>query len=202
MDTLRLSKLQLDVLKEIATIGAGNAATGLSAMLNKKVGIQVPSVSVVKLERVPEFLGGPEVLVSAVFFEVTSSFSASMLLLFTYEESLKMSDMLLGKKMGETKVLDEFAQSALKELGNISVGSYLMALSEFINIKFSYSVPGLATDMLQAVLDGQLVQMALQVESLVLCDTEFSLGKNTVRGHFLFMPEPEGLNNIFKALRV
>ena len=34
------SDLELDVLKEIGNIGAGNAATALSALLSKKVDMQ------------------------------------------------------------------------------------------------------------------------------------------------------------------
>lgn len=198
---IHFTKEQLDILKEIATVGAGNAATGISKMLNKKVGIKVPRVAIVKLEKVPEFLGGPELLVSCVFLQVTGDFSASVLMLFLRVEALRLADFISGKQMGYTVILDERVRSALQELGNITTGCCLTALSDFADMKFTCSVPGLATDMLQACLDEILAKIAIHVEEVVLFDTEFSLEKNVVRGHFLLMPEPEGLRKIIGKLR-
>ncbi|MFH1440663.1 MAG: chemotaxis protein CheC [Candidatus Omnitrophota bacterium] len=199
---LKLTNLQLDALKEIGTIGAGNAATGLSKMLNKKVSINVPCAKVIKLEDVPELLGGPELLVTAVYFHVTGNFMGSILLILPSKEALRLVDMLLGRENGQAQDLDEYASSALKELGNISAGSYLLALSEIVNMKLAHSVPGLAVDMLEAVLDGILISLALEVKDAVVLDTEFMVEENKVQGHFLFLPEPEGLENILKTLNV
>ena len=51
---------QMDVIREIGNIGAGNAATALSAILGRKVCMSVPEVRVIPLSSVPEILGGPE----------------------------------------------------------------------------------------------------------------------------------------------
>ena len=45
MDYSSLSMVQLDALKEVSNIGAGNAATALSMLLNKKVDMTVPAVT-------------------------------------------------------------------------------------------------------------------------------------------------------------
>ena len=49
MDHGNLSNIQLDALKEVSNIGAGNAATALSMMLGKKIDMTVPSVNMIKL---------------------------------------------------------------------------------------------------------------------------------------------------------
>ena len=49
MDHGNLSNIQLDALKEVSNIGAGNAATALSMMLGKKIEMTVPSVNMIKL---------------------------------------------------------------------------------------------------------------------------------------------------------
>jgi len=199
---LKLTDLQLDALREIGTIGAGNAATGLSKMLNKRISISVPSTKVVKLEKVPELLGGAESLVAVVYFQVTGPFLGTILLIFSLKEALRLVDMLLGRKNGETRLLDEFSGSALKELGNISAGSYLTALSEVVKMRLIHSTPGLATDMLEAVLDGVLIKLALEAENALVVDTEFEVEENKVQGHFLFLPEPQGLEVILEKLGV
>ncbi len=197
-----LTELQLDALKEIGTIGAGNAATGISKMLGRKIDITVPRVNMVALEKVPEMLGGSETLVTAIYFQVTGDISGTVLFMFPIRESLKMADLLVGKTLGQTRTLDDFSQSALKELGNISTASYLMALSGVIKMKLFHSVPGLVTDMLGAVLDGILIKLSLEVEHAVIVETEFTVGEKMVKGHLLFLPDPDGLKAIIEALGV
>ncbi len=45
VDLEQLNDMQLDVLKEIGNIGAGNATTALSTMLNVKMDMSVPNVA-------------------------------------------------------------------------------------------------------------------------------------------------------------
>ena len=49
-DEFDLSPLQLDALREIGNIGAGNSATALSQIINKKIDMNVPKVAFVPIE--------------------------------------------------------------------------------------------------------------------------------------------------------
>lgn len=200
MDIPKLSKEQLDALREIGSIGAGNAATGLSKMLNKRIDISMPSARLLPLEKVPGVLGGQENLVSAVYIRMTGEISGSVLLIFSRDQASKLADMLTGKKPGTTKVLDEFSQSALKELANIITGCYLQALSRMVNMKLVYSIPAFATDMLGAIIDGILIKLGLEVEQAVVIETEFSIKQEAVKGYLLFLPDPQGLKAILEKL--
>ena len=46
IDLNQLDDIQYDVLKEIGNIGAGNATTALSKMLNQKMDMSVPKVDI------------------------------------------------------------------------------------------------------------------------------------------------------------
>jgi chemotaxis protein CheC len=197
---IKLSKSQLGILKEIETIGVGNAATGLARMLNKRVDIKVPAAAVAKLEKVPGMLGGPDKQVAAVYFQVVSKFSGSAMLVFPMAEAFRIAEILLNRPKKSITVFDELSASAIKELGNIYLGAYLAALFDFLKISFKYSVPSLVTDMLQAVLDGILIQLALEAESAVVLDTEFSIEQEKIRGLFIFLPDPEGIKTILNSL--
>ncbi|HWR57022.1 MAG TPA: chemotaxis protein CheC, partial [Negativicutes bacterium] len=53
----QLNALQLDALREIGNVGAGNAATALSQLINKKINMSVPKVSVAPIGDVPDLVG-------------------------------------------------------------------------------------------------------------------------------------------------
>lgn len=202
--TLTLNASQLDALREVGNIGAGNAAKGLSELLKRRIQVHLPTAKLLDFEGVPDFLGGAEKGVAAVFFEITGMATGSILLLFPLKEALRLANLLLGRKhvYSTTKILDEMAASALKELGNICSGCYLSALCEMTRIKIVHSVPGLATDMLGAVLDEALSQLALRVDKVLILETEFGVEGERVCGHFLFLPNPEGLQALLEALKV
>ena len=50
VDLEQLNDMQLDVLKEIGNIGAGNATTALSTMLNVKMDMSVPNVALIQFK--------------------------------------------------------------------------------------------------------------------------------------------------------
>ena len=69
-DEFNLSPAQLDALREIGNVGAGNSATALSQVINKRIDMNVPKVALVPLENVPDLVGGPDVIVVGVFLRV------------------------------------------------------------------------------------------------------------------------------------
>lgn len=200
MQNINLTDIQIDALREIGTIGAGNAATALSKMLGKRINITVPDTNVVRLEEVPDKLGGAETVTTSVYFQVVGNVTANMLCMFHQQGALKLVDLLTDKQIGATHILDEFSQSALKELGNITIGSYLFAMSEFIKLSMFHSTPSLVTDMLGAVLDGILIKLGLEAEHALIIETEFMVGEDMVKGWLLFIPDTAGLGAILEAV--
>ena len=49
-DIASLSPVQMDALREIGNVGAGNSATALSQIINRRIDMDVPRVSIVPLE--------------------------------------------------------------------------------------------------------------------------------------------------------
>ncbi|MFA5879115.1 MAG: chemotaxis protein CheC, partial [Candidatus Margulisiibacteriota bacterium] len=134
--------LQIDALKEITTIGIGNAATAISQMLNKKIEIEVPEVKIVPINKIADSLLNPEKLVVTVFFEISNrTINGRMFLIFSIDEAIKLTEILLNKKIRKESFPDAMTTSVLKEIGNIALGRYLMAISEFLNVTFHFSVP-------------------------------------------------------------
>ena len=50
-DILELTPVQMDALREIGNVGAGNSATALSQIINHRIDMNVPQVSIVPLGR-------------------------------------------------------------------------------------------------------------------------------------------------------
>ena len=151
-EMLKLSPMQLDALREIGNVGAGNSATALSQIINRKIDMSVPDVAIMPLDEVPDVVGGPDVMVVGVFLRVYGLAPGSVLFLLPKESAFYLIDMLMGKERGQTQSLDFMDESALMEIGNILAGAYLNALSYFTKLTLLPSIPALAMDMAGAIL--------------------------------------------------
>ena len=49
-EILKLSEMQIDALREVGNVGAGNAATALSQIINRTIDMTVPRVTILPLE--------------------------------------------------------------------------------------------------------------------------------------------------------
>lgn len=199
---MKLDPIQLDALREISSIGAGNAATSLSTMLGQKVNMTVLSVTIEALADVPQSLGGEGRITNAVYFTVSGQVSGTILLILSMKESLSLVRILTGREVTRMEDMDKVGLSALKELGNIMVGTYLRAFGQTMKMRMTYSIPGFTSDMLGAILDGTLARLALKAPQAVIVDNEFMVGQDVSKIQLIFIPEPESLQVILGALGV
>jgi chemotaxis protein CheC len=84
-EELELSTLQLDAIREVGNIGAGNAATALSQLLGRTVDMEVPVADLVSIYDIPFRYGSPESQVCAILIRVEGDFSCN--LIFVMEEA-------------------------------------------------------------------------------------------------------------------
>lgn len=196
-----LNSLQIDVLKEIGNIGAGNAATALSKMLSKRIDMDVPKVNILEFKNVAELVGGPEVEVIGIYFKVTGDITGSIMFLLDKKSAKLLTNLLMGRQDLEAD-LDEMDFSALQEVGNILSGSYLSSLSSLTNLKLVVSVPSLAMDMAGAILSVPVILFGQVGDKVMLIETDFNEGTNHVKGNFFLIPDEESFEILLKSLGV
>lgn len=201
-DVLKLSPIQLDALREIGNVGAGNAATALSQILNKRIDMTVPEISILPLGEVPEVVGGPDAMVAGVYLRVYGPAPSSILFLLPRDSAFYLVDMLMGREHGATVELNAMDESALMEIGNILAGAYLNALSYFTKLTLLPSIPALAMDMAGAILSVILIQLGQMGDHALVIETEFSSDNDGVNGHFFLIPDPGSLGTIMAAIGV
>ncbi|WML49262.1 chemotaxis protein CheC [Neobacillus sp. PS3-34] len=204
----QFSSIHLDLLKEIGNIGAGNAATALSKLLNKKIEMNVPNVQIVSFDEMVEMAGGSENTAASVFLRIEGEAPGNMFFILPLSQAENFIQQMIGKEEFSFSNLpyNEIALSALQELGNILIGSYLSALSDFTNLSLYPSVPALSIDMVGAIISSGLMEHSQVSDFAIVIDTAFKEdiveAAGTVRGHFFMLPDPDSFRTIFKSLGV
>jgi chemotaxis protein CheC len=197
-----LSNIQMDVLREIGNIGAGNAVTSLAKMIDKKVDMAVPKVKIMGFDTVSQILGGEEMLVVGILLNVTGDITGNMMFILDISAARKLVNILIGTNEITDLEFNELELSALKEIGNILTASYLSALAGLTNLKILPSVPELAIDMAGAILSVPAIEFGKVGDSVLYIETEFSEGITRVFGDFLLIPDVDSYEVLLRALGV
>ncbi|WP_079529867.1 chemotaxis protein CheC [Halobacillus hunanensis] len=201
------SPFHLDVLKEIANIGAGHAATSLSKLLDNKIDMCVPSVKLAGFNEVMELAGGAETEVVSVMFRLEGDAPGLMFFILSPQQADQFVTRMTGRKSYGQNLngRDEIGESALRELGNIVVGSYLSALSDLTHVEVQLSVPFLTIDMAGAILSSALVELACDSDRALVIETslvETGPANSSIDGCFFFLPDADSSAILLKSLGV
>lgn len=194
----------MDILKELGNIGAGNAATSLSVMLNRRIDMNVPKARIIGFNELGNFVGLEDFLVAAIYLEFTGDIQGTIMFVLSQDSAKNLLVLLMGYKVNseEGDVFSEFEISALQEVGNILAGAYLEAVSRFTKLTMKLSVPSFAFDMIGAVLSVPLSEFGYFADKVLFIETDFVYGCDSIKGDFLVIPDMESYPIILKALGI
>ena len=184
----KVSETYLDVLKEIGNIGAGNAMTALSQMLNCKVDMKVPQVKLLDFNEVGALMGGEEQVMVGVFLGVEQGSAKH----------------LLHKIMGDMVQQEGFSEiefSAMQEIGNIITGAYLNSLSMMTNLTIIPTPPSLTLDMAGAILSVPAIEFGTLGDKILLIQSQF-YDEVEIDGYFILVPDIESYPKILTSLGI
>ena len=196
----QLDDMQFDVLKEIGNIGAGNATTALSQLLNSKIDMNVPKVQLIDIGELSDIMGGPEVLSVGVLLTISDDVEGMIMFMLEQKSAHYLVNILMGKQIDEMNEFSEMDLSALKEIGNIITGAYLSSLSSLTNLKIAASIPYVAVDMAGAVLSVPAIEFGKLGDTSLLIQSQFLEDEKEVNGYFILIPTEDSYNKILSSL--
>lgn len=188
-----------DVLKEIGNIGAGNAMTALSQMLQCKVDMKVPQVRLLEFQEVGSLMGGEEQLMVGVYLAVEGDITGSIMFLVKQDSAKHLVDKLMMGMGSDGPDLNEMELSAMKEISNIITGAYLNSLSTLTNLKIYPSPPALAMDMAGAILSVPAIEFGTIGDRILLIQSQF-YDEVEIDGYFILIPDLESYGKILSSL--
>jgi len=202
IDYSELNEFQIDVLRELGNIGAGNAATSLSSMLNCRVDITVPVVKILSFREVTDALGGPEHTIIGLLVTLDGDVTGMIMFLMQEDFAQMILRNLLGIKIENFADLDELGYSALREISNIMAASYVNAVSQMTNLRINISVPDISVDMAGAILSVPAIYFADISDRIIFIEDQFETETDHALSHVLLIPEVESLKKILTNLGI
>jgi chemotaxis protein CheC len=195
-----MDNLQFDVLKEIGNIGAGNATTALSQMLNIKIDMKVPKVALLEFKDLPDLVGGAEKIVIGILFTLEGQIEGMMMFMMDKISAHHLVNILMGNAEDNEEEFSELELSAINEIGNIIAGAYLSSLSTLTSMLITASVPYTAIDMAGAILSVPAIEFGKISDKALLIESEFGDDIRVLNGYFILIPSLESYGAILNSL--
>lgn len=134
-----LTPLEKDTIGEIGNISLGSSATTLSTLLNQKVEITTPSVSIVKKTGLKEAFPYEHVSLQVDYKE---GFDGENIFLMKAQDAAIISDIMLGGEgLNPKEELTEIELSAVQEAMNQMMGASATSMSTVFNKRIDISPP-------------------------------------------------------------
>ena len=197
-----LNHLELDTLREIGSIGTGNAATALSQMLKRQVRITMPEVRIMGYNEAIEWIGGPEEITAGVLVRLSGQISGIMLSVQPIEFVNLVLESVMDKGITNYEQLSELEHSALIEVGNIMISTFINALSGLAGIDIELTVPAFTVDMQGAIMAVPMAEYGGQSDYIMTIGGNFVCDNRQVPCRLLLSPDIRSLNVLLRKLGV
>ena len=203
MEDIIFNPMEIDAIGEIMNISLGSSATAASNMLDHRVDITTPTVSIVNAE---DFALGKIEPAVGVEIKYVCGLEGSNIMLLKRSDVKAIVDILLGTETPDEEFeLNELSISAVCEVMNQMMGSSATALSDLLGRMVNISTPeSFELDDLDKVKEEHfpvthgpvvVVRFNLRIEDVI--DSEFmnvmsvELAKELIAGFGLDVEEPE-----------
>lgn len=202
----RLSEAQLDFIKEMMNVGAGNAATALTKMLQCKIDVKIPGVHAFAVSQVPSLLTDPSQPVACVSMSMVGEVTGGLFFIVPDDQKtalIRLAERATGMQNSKPRVhipkSDDL--SVLTEIGSILAGVYLTAIHDFCKLNICHTVPRIGIDMIQSLLDESLATISREVEEIIIVVNNFiPVEEDRINSFLLVIPSPQSVKTLVDSI--
>lgn len=195
---MQLTSTQTDALTELINIGYARAASALSDLTGHRITLEVPHVSIHRIDEMGEFLNntlsGEVASVHQVFSGVVGG---NALLLLDQEAAMLLTRLLTND--ASTKIIDASAREVLTEVGNIVLNACLGVFGNLLQVQVTFAVPRLHVESINKVLSSITV-VHEELHYALTVQTKFTLRDSNVGGYLVIILGVTSLDHLLDEL--
>jgi len=197
-----MNDMHIDVLREIANIGSGNAASSLSRMIGHKVDIAIPDIGIKGFNEAYEVLGGAETVMVGTLLMLSAGINGMMMFLMPIDVVCDLVNMLMFTDIKSHEEIDEMGYSVINEVSNIMSASFVSALADMTDLTIDISPPEAALDMLGSIMSVPSIYFAKMSDTLLLIQNELEIEGKKTSASVLLLPDMPSLEKLITSLGI
>ena len=183
---------KLQQINKQATLHISHA---LSKLTDRSVKVSITKTGEKTLEEFGPIMD-PEEMAAGIYLPITGPLEGGALLILPKETAFTLSDLLIKRELGSTRMFTELDESALKEVGNIITANYLTVLSNTLEVKIIEHMPHFSFDMFGAIITQIITKFVQDHGEMLVIEMEFSFLSKVVKGYFILLFSLEKFNAV------
>jgi chemotaxis protein CheC len=194
---------QRDALTELINIGYGRAAGALSELTGYRITLEVPQVTMHKIDTMGPML---VTLIKSNVASVDQGFSgpiAGTALLLLDEDAARAVSQLLTDENGKpvaTGPLDSNAREIITEVGNILLNACLGVFGNLLRVPIQFAVPTMQVAGITAVMNSVNRNSLEQLDYGLMIHTRFLVKTNNFAGYMVIVLGVNSLERLLEEL--
>lgn len=184
-----ISDETLNRLRLLSQRSLERASHSLAALLNHPVQLTVSGIGAVSVSDLQGLLGeGGEVGMAGLRFHITGEAAGQIVLLFPLLTIFRVLRVLLGAQE-ESRLLSEYERSAVQEVGNIVVSSFLSGLGDLVGKRLIPTPPDVHLDDSHALVRQVMADLKERGSEVFVVQALFEDPERRIEGRFFVLPE-------------
>lgn len=149
-----------------------------------------------------EWIGGPEPITAGVLVGMSGQLSGIMLSVQQLDFVNLVLESMMDKTINDYADLGEMGQSALTEVGNIMISTFINALSGLAGMDIELTVPAFTVDMQGAIMTVPMAEYGGQSNYIMTIGGNFICNGKEIPCRLLLSPDIRSLNFLLRKLGV
>ena len=197
-----LNDTQLDVMREIGNIGAGNACTALSGLIGTPIDMSVPRVQLLGIDSTSDYLGGDDKEVLGIRIDVKADLTGMMYHIVNKRFAERLINTFYEKKLDTIKSIDEMDMSVISEMGNTTSGAYANALATLSGYVVDIGTPTPGGYSISEILKVPIETFGEVGDKILVVDEQFIIDSEKLTSNMILVLEKDSLHRLFDKLGV
>lgn len=197
---MELTLAQKDALTELINIGYGRAAGSLSELTGYRVTLEVPRITMHKIDQIGHLL---ERLIDGAVASVNQVFSGHIsgnaLLMLDEKAAIALSHLLNDDDDRLNNAFDSSGREIITEVGNILLNACLGVFGNLLQVQVTFAVPRLQVSDVQGVLQTITVD-SRELQYGLMIHTRFQLRASNVTGYLIIVLGITSLDRMLREL--
>lgn len=199
-NSMVITPMELDALKETANIGTGNASIALSNIFKKKVNISLPFLELTNATDLSKVLSGPDEMIVGIYSKILEGMDGNIMMIMPIGSALNIVNTFLNEDKDVKSGLSDKDKQLLQKVGTAIYASYLTSIAKFFEKKITFEPPNVVSTFGSSINDFLLLHMN-NSDKLLLIKLGFDIETTSIKGDFILLFTSDSLIPLLANIR-
>lgn len=164
-------------------------AHNLADMVKHPIEVENLCIETTPTHNLPAMCQDTETEAVGIYLIIEGDLSGEAILILCPEDAMYLSDWLLEKRPGTTTQLNDMEYSALAELGNLTLASFLNSVADLTGTPLRLSPPTVVVDILEVIFEAVAMSSARVSDDLLIIKSDLVSTESSLQMKFWVLPD-------------